>query len=164
MTYHEDLTGGLPQLIDMAGARFEFMFRMGTDEADTVVFRTHMSAGKGVPLHSHIDPEMLHVTRGTIEVFVDDDTPGWRPLGTGHSILLLDGVKHALRNGGDVEAEIITATNGRLAQYFNDAGRPVQPDTPHERPSPEHIQKMIKTSAEYGYWMSTPEESAAITG
>jgi hypothetical protein len=50
----ENLNTG--DLIDMMGARFEMVARMGANHNDTVLFRTRMAPGKLVPLHSHIDP------------------------------------------------------------------------------------------------------------
>ena len=40
-------------LIDMMGARFEMVARMGSEQRDTVLFRTRMAPGKLVPLHPH---------------------------------------------------------------------------------------------------------------
>jgi hypothetical protein len=51
------LEEGTPELIDMIGARFEVIAGMGTGDADIVLFRTRMSPGRVVPLHSHMDPE-----------------------------------------------------------------------------------------------------------
>ncbi len=106
-----------PELIDMIGARFETVARMGTGEADTVLFRTSMAAGKVVPFHSHIDPECFYVLSGRIEVFVGDDKPGWHAVETGRSLLVANGVRHAVRNPANQPADMILATNTRLARF-----------------------------------------------
>lgn len=155
---------GDDDLIDMAGARFAFMFNLGEGENDAVVFKTHMTPGKYVPLHSHYDPEVLYLQSGSIEAYVDDENPGWRRIGEGQGVLLKHGIKHSLRNAYSDTAEVIVATNGRLAQFFKEAGRLVRPGTEHTRPTPEDIRKMIMVSDEFGYWMSSQEESLAITG
>jgi quercetin dioxygenase-like cupin family protein len=98
MNSNERFTGAEPELIDMAGARFEVIARMGATDADAVLFRARMMAGKVVPLHSHIEPECFYVLGGRIEVFVLNDMPGWRTVETGHSLYIADGVKHAVRN------------------------------------------------------------------
>ena len=72
----ENLNTG--DLIDMMGARFEMVARMGAGQNDTVLFRTRMAPGKLVPLHSHIDPECFYVLDGQIEAFIVDDAPKWR--------------------------------------------------------------------------------------
>jgi hypothetical protein len=77
----ENLNTG--DLIDMMGARFEMVARMGGDQNDTVFFRTRMAPGKLVPLHSHINPGCFYVLDGQIEAFVVDETPKWRVVGPG---------------------------------------------------------------------------------
>jgi quercetin dioxygenase-like cupin family protein len=98
----ENLNTG--DLIDMMGARFEMVARMGANHNDTVLFRTRMAPGKLVPLHSHIDPECFYVLDGQIEAFVVNDAPEWRVVGAGQSLLLADGVRHALRNATEKTA------------------------------------------------------------
>jgi quercetin dioxygenase-like cupin family protein len=151
-------------LIDMMGARFEMVARIGAHKSDTVLFRTHMAPGKLVPLHSHIDPECFYVLEGEIEVFVVDGAPKWRTIDAGRSILLANGVKHAVRNQTGQSADIILATNSRFASFLAEAGRRVLPDTDFSAPSPEDIQRVMRVSQAYGYWNASPAESAAITG
>jgi hypothetical protein len=61
--------------------------------------------------------------------------PGWRTVETGDSLLVANGVKHAVRNTADQPADLIPATNNRLARYFCEAGRPVTPGTEVLRPT-----------------------------
>jgi quercetin dioxygenase-like cupin family protein len=154
-------TQSAPELIDMVGARFEMVARMGTEDRDTVLFRTRMAAGKLVPLHSHIDPECFYVLSGQIEVFVVDQTPGWHVVEAGRSILLADGVKHVVRNSSGQPADLIVATNNRLARYFREAGRPAAAGSELTPPTPDDIQRLIRVSKVFGYWIATPDESAA---
>jgi Cupin domain len=80
-------------LIDMMGARFEMVARMGSEQRDTVLFRTRMAPGKLVPLHSHIDPECFYVLAGRLEVFLVDEASKWRWVETGQSLLIENGIK-----------------------------------------------------------------------
>lgn len=164
MSSDDGITGSTPELIDMVGARFEAIARMGTNDADTVLFRTRMAAGKVVPLHSHSDPECFYVLDGRIEVFVAGDAPRWQAVETGRSLLIADGVKHAVRNMADQPTDLILATNNRLARYFREAGRPATPGTELLPPTPDDIQRMVRVSEAYGYWIASPTESAAVTG
>jgi quercetin dioxygenase-like cupin family protein len=163
MNTDNDLMDGAPELTDMVGARFEAIARMGTGDADTVLFRTRMAVGKVVPLHSHVDPECFYVLDGRIEVFVLDEMPRWQAVETGRSLLVADGVKHAVRNTSDQPADLILATNNRLARYFREAGRPAAPGTDLLPPTPDDIRRMIRVSDAYGYWIASPGESAAVT-
>lgn len=164
MNSSNGLTHDAPELTDMVGARFEAIARMGPRDTDTVLFRTRMAAGKIVPLHSHVDPECFYVLSGGIEVFVLDDAPCWHAVETGRSLLVADSARHAVRNMSDQTADLIVATNNRLARFFRDAGRPAAPGTDLQPPTPEDIQRMIRVSTDYGYWVASPAESAAVTG
>lgn len=150
--------------VDMVGARFELVARMGTDDADTVLFRTSMAPGKLVPLHSHADPECFYVLGGRIEIFILSNAPGWREVETGRSLLVADGVKHAVRNPAAEPADILMATNGRLARFFFEAGRPVEAGAAFGPPTVEDVERLLRVSRAFGYWNASPAESVAITG
>lgn len=150
------------ELIDMAGARFEVVARMGSGDADAVVFRTRMAAGRTVPLHSHVDPECFYVLSGQIDVFVLDEAPRWHKVMAGRSLIVTDGVKHAVRNAGDVAADMVLTTNNRLARYFREAGRPATPGSEPVPLTPEDLGRMVRVAKEYGYWLASPAESEAV--
>ena len=154
----------VPEIIEMRGGRFELVARMGTADTDTVLFRTRMAAGKTVPLHSHVDPECFYVLSGRIEVFLVGERPRWHVIEANRSLLIADGVKHAVRTTAHQPADLVLATNNRLARYFREAGRPVMPGAEPAPPTPEDIQRIIRVSEAYGYWIASPAESAAITG
>jgi hypothetical protein len=78
-------------------------------------------------------------------------------------MLVANGVRHAVRTT-DQSADLFLATNGRLARYFSEAGRPASPSVDPLPPTPEQIQRMIRVSQAYGYWIASPAESAALTG
>ena len=151
-------------MIDMLGARFEMVARMGIRSNDTVLFRTRMSSGKLVPLHSHIDPECFYVLEGCLEVFLVDDAPKWHLVEAGRSLLVADGIKHAVRNSADTAADLVLTTNNRFARFLAEAGRLVTEDTPFAPPSRDDIRRMLHVSEAYGYWNASPAESSAITG
>jgi quercetin dioxygenase-like cupin family protein len=151
------------ELIDMVGGRLELVARMGAEANDTVLFRTRMAPGKLIPLHSHSDPECFYVISGRLDVFLLDDAPKWRSVEAGRSVLVANGVKHAVRNTAEQALDLIVATNNRFASFLRAAGRKVPPDAPFVPPTPEDIQRMIRVAQAYGYWNASPAESAAIT-
>jgi hypothetical protein len=61
---------------------------------------------------------------GRIEIFVVNDTPRWQSVDTGHSLLVAESLKHTVHNTADQPADLILATNNRVARYFRDACRP----------------------------------------
>jgi quercetin dioxygenase-like cupin family protein len=150
-------------LIDMMGARFEMVARMGPNVNDTVLFRTRMTPGRLAPLHSHIDPECFYLLDGQLEVFVVDDTPKWRTVETGRSYVVANGVKHAVRNTGEKAADIILATNNRFASFLSEAGRTATPGSDFAPPASQDIERLMRVSHAYGYWNASPAESAVIS-
>lgn len=60
--------------------------------------------------------------------------PGWHKVETGRSLLVADGIKHAVRNSADRLADLIVV-----------------------------IQRLIRVADAYGYWIASPAESAAFT-
>ena len=93
-----------------------------------------------------------------------DDMPRWSLIETGRSLLVANGLKHAVRNMTDRPADLILATNNRLARYFREAGRPATPGMDLSPPTPDDIQRMIRVSNAYGYWIASPTGGAAVTG
>jgi quercetin dioxygenase-like cupin family protein len=151
-------------LIDMMGARFQMVARMGSNQSDTVLFRTGLAPGRLVPLHSHIDPECFYVQEGQLEVFLVDDAPKWRVVKPGKSLLVADGIKHAVRSTAKKAAEIVLATNNRFASFLSEAGRSVSPGTAFAPRSPEDVERLLRVSEAYGDWNASPAQSAAVTG
>ena len=152
------------ELFDLIGGRLELVARMGEGADDTVLFRTQMAPGQLVPLHSHADPECFYLLAGRLEVFLLDDSPHWRALLAGRSALVANGIRHALRNPTSEPADIVVATNNRLAQFFSESGRRAKPGTHFEPACQEDIERVVRTAKTYGYWLSSPEEHAALTG
>lgn len=121
-----------------------------------------MAAGKIVPLHSHIDPECFYVLSGQIQVHLDGTVPGWHTVETGRSLLVADGIKHAVRNSADQPADLIVVTDNRLARFFREAGRPASPGSALVPPTSEDIQRLLRVADAFGYWIASPAESAAF--
>jgi hypothetical protein len=117
----------------MVGARFEMVARMGTDDGDTVWFRTRMAAGKLVPLPSHVDPECFYVLSGQIEAFVVDwsqySSRKWSK-GCGPELF-----RPASRPD--------RRDHNRLARYFGEASRPAVAGPELSPPTPDDIQRLI---------------------
>ena len=150
-----------PQFFEMLGGRLEQVMSV-RDHGDAVLFRTAMQPGRLVPLHSHIDPEGFYVLAGEIEVFVIDDHPKWQSVSAGFSLIVEDGIRHALRNNSSKPADLIVVTNRRLADYFHQAGRQVEPGQASTPPTRDDMEHMIRVTEEFGYWITSPEESEAL--
>ncbi len=162
MNSHGAFSPEQPELLDLVGGRLEVVADIGFGDTGTVLFRGRMAAGSSVPLHSHIDLECFYVLDGRIEVFLDGH--GWQSVEAGRRALVEDGVRHAVRNLSDRPADLLVATNARLARFFREAGRPAVPGTDLLPPTPEQVRHVVAVAQSYGYWTASPDESAAITG
>lgn len=150
------------ETIDMMGGRFEVAAEFGNGEGATIVLRTRQPPGRLVPLHNH-SPECIYVLDGTLQVWLEQPEPGWRDITSGQSLYLPAGIKHALRNRGDVPVDFLLLMDARLADFFREAGEPAQGDHP-ESPTPAIIRHTQDVAARYGFWIASPAEAEAIMG
>lgn len=74
---------------------------------------------------------------------------------------ILGGVPHALRNRGDVPAEILLVTTRRIAGLFREIGRPAGAE-PRGPPSPARVIQFISASNARGYWVADAAENIAL--
>jgi hypothetical protein len=72
------------------------------------------------------------------------------------------GAKHAFRNPSASPAVMLTLSTARMGRFFREIGRSVPRDQSLPPPTPETIKHFVKTAGEYGYWLATAEENAAI--
>ena len=148
--------------VDMGGSRMELGVRIGPPASDIVLLRVRMEPDSRVPLHSHADPEGFYVLSGRMDVFLDDDTPGWRVLESGEGISPAQGVRHAVRTGPG-GADLILTTNNRLATFFLEAGTPVSRDASRGAPTREALDRIARAADKFGYWLASPAENASLT-
>ena len=148
--------------MDVMGTCMSVVFRLGDAEDDTALIRSKMGAQpRQVPLHSHSDVEAFYVLEGSLEVFLDSDRAGWRTIKAGQSLTIPPGVPHAVRNASGAPVDSLIATTVRLARFLGEIATPPGV-TPRMPPSAEDIARVRAKVAEYGYWMATPGESAAL--
>jgi hypothetical protein len=57
--------------------------------------------------------------------------------------------------------QLITTTS-KLGRFLQEVGRPVVQGERVGPPSPDEIQRFVKTAERYGYWLATPEENASL--
>ena len=57
--------------------------------------------------------------------------------------------------------QLITTTS-KLGRFFQEVGRPIIQGERVSPPSPDEIQRFVKTAERYSYWLATPEENASL--
>jgi hypothetical protein len=97
---------------------------------------------------------------------VEGDTrPGkdclWITAGSGDFIQIPSNAKHGFRNKSAEPSVQLIATTSKLGRFFQEIGRPITGDANVTLPFPDELLHFIKTSERYGYWLASPEESAA---
>jgi mannose-6-phosphate isomerase-like protein (cupin superfamily) len=127
--------------LDLAdGATIEILV-----DDDPCIMRGTIPPGAVVPLHSHDDPETFIGIAGEMEGFVESDHVR---VGPGELLHVPGGARHGWRNSGTEPAVTFLISTARMARFF----REVAGATPEQ---------FLATSARYGYWNPTPDQSAA---
>lgn len=70
--------------------------------------------------------------------------------------------KHAWRNTGTEPVIQVILTSSRLGQFFREAGRPLDENEQPHAPTPADLQRFTQVAQNYGHWLGSPEENAAV--
>ncbi len=143
----------------------EFLTSPQEASIDFCVLRGEIPPIVSVPLHGHPDTEDFFVISGEVKA-LRQGTQGyeWIVVKAGDHLHVLSGAGHAWRNVSSEPLVAFIITTTRLAQFFQEVGRPVaatpQPVTAEEL---AHFLSCYESvSAKYNYWNATPEENAAV--
>ena len=145
---------------DVGGTTLEFVTPPDGD-GDFCVMRGVIPPGGIVPLHSHDDSEMFFVLSGTQRVLIEGPAGlEWHDVQAGDCVQVGRGAPHAWRNdSAEPVIDLIVATR-RLGRFFQELGKPVIGDP--EPPTAADLARLVALSAEYGYWLGSPEQNAAV--
>ena len=111
--------------------------------------------GVSVPLHSHPDTEGFFVISGEVQA-LRQGAQGyeWIEAKAGDYLHVPSGTRHGWRNVSSEPLVSFIITTKRLAQFFQEVGRPVA-----ITPQPETVEGLAHflghfetVSAKYGYW------------
>ena len=149
-------------IINLLGARMQVVARMGDGNDETVLIRSQMGPEpRQVPLHAHADVESFYVLEGLLDIYIEDETPGWRKVAAGQNLTVPGNVRHAVRNSSGARVDSIMATTTRIARFFGEIATPPG-QTPRIPPSADDIARVHVKAAEYGYWMGSSADNAAL--
>jgi anti-sigma factor ChrR (cupin superfamily) len=77
----QDQNSSEPQAFNVLGVRVQFLSTPEQIHDNISLMRGAVAPGVVIPLHSHPDPEIIHVTAGAIEIFqADGPHAGFREL------------------------------------------------------------------------------------
>jgi quercetin dioxygenase-like cupin family protein len=156
----DDPLAGIVQRSDEIDTGLFVVARLGSKDADHVLTRGTMASGLFIPLHRHDDIECIHVTTGSLDVYLGDHSR-WFTVGPGESIVVLPGTAHAIRNVTDRPAEAWAVMTVRLAAFIRELGT-IAAAVGRERSREERMQSLRELADRYGYWLASPAESEAI--
>ena len=149
--------------LEMFGPSVQFLIGPQSRDETPCVMKGTIPPGICVPLHSHAGIEAFFVLSGDLEVLTEEGGKArWITAGPGDFIEVPSEAKHGFRNrSSDPAVQLITATS-RLGRFFQEVGRSITLGERVSSPSPNEIQRFLKTAERYGYWLATPEENAAV--
>jgi len=147
--------------MDVMGPTVEFLTSPQAAHGEFCVMRGVIPPGVTVPLHSHDDTEVFFVLSGTKQVLTLGDGPAkWVTVRAGDYVHVPRGTRHAHRNLSDEPLIELVVTTARLGTWFERVGTP-STGVPRP-PTTDDLEHFLAVSAQYGYWLGTPEENAAV--
>ena len=151
--------------VDLFGPTVEFLTSPQEPSIDFCVLKGVIPPGVSVPLHSHPDTEDFFVISGEVQA-LRQGAQGyeWIEAKAGDYLHVPSGTRHAWRNVSSAALVSFIITTTRLAQFFQEVGRPVAavPQTETAEGLAQFLAHFGAMSAKYGYWNATPEENAAV--
>jgi quercetin dioxygenase-like cupin family protein len=150
------------ETIEVLGPTLQFLTPPEDRDAPCIM-RGTIPPGVSVPLHSHADAETFLMISGKVDGLVySGESFQWVPIKAGDVFHVPGDARHGWRNQGRGPAVMIIVTTSRLGRFLKEVGKPAIPGKPSPPPSPEEIQRFLKTSEKYGHWNATPEENAKV--
>lgn len=134
----------------VAGDRYTFLTTAADTEGAYAVIDSLVPAGNGPPPHVHErEDEAFYVIEGDFEFNVGGEV---KRVSKGEFLFAPRGVPHNFRNAGTTEGKmILTITPGGFENFFAEVGTKLDSaNDPPVPPSPEDIEKLVKTSSQYG--------------
>jgi quercetin dioxygenase-like cupin family protein len=149
------------QIVEHFGPSLELLTAPQEALNDFCVLRVTIPAGVTIPLHAHPDTEDFLIIMGEIEALKQDgQSYQWITARPGDYVHVPANARHAWRNVSSQPVTCWVITTRRLAQSFQETGRPVTDAL--EPPDSEELARIAAGAAKYGYWLATPEENAAV--
>jgi quercetin dioxygenase-like cupin family protein len=149
------------EVLDVLGPTIQHLTTLSVSD-DYCVMKGVLRTGVMVPLHSHPDRETFHLLAGELEVLKGTQSGHqWHRLTAGDTIDVPSGTRHALRNEAGGDAVVLIVTTMKHGQFFRNVGRPVG-TTPLGPPAAEHVQRFVQRAHDYGYWLGSPDDNAAV--
>jgi quercetin dioxygenase-like cupin family protein len=151
--------------LDLFGPTVEFLTSPHEVGTDFCVLKGVIPPGVSVPLHSHPDTEDFFVISGEVQA-LRQSAQGyeWIEAKAGDFLHVPGGTRHGWRNASSEPLVVFFITTRKLAQFFQEVGRPIaathKPETIEDlAPFLAHFESV---SVKYGYWNATPEENASV--
>jgi len=148
---------------DAFGVLIEFLTPPDGEGGGYCLMRGTIPPRGAVPLHGHPDDESFLLLSGAIQGLVERDGAfEWFDIPPGGCVHVPANAKHAWRNVGDEPVVQLLVTTTRLGRFFREACRPLAGEEPLRPPTPEEIERFLRTADAYGHWIAGPEENARI--
>jgi quercetin dioxygenase-like cupin family protein len=146
------------EIRDLFGHQIRHLTALSDADCDFCLMRSDFPDGAVVPIHSHADRETFYVLTGRVQALWEDH---WDTLVAGDVLDVPSGLEHALRNLSGAPASLLLATTMRMGRFLRDISRPAGAAA-GGAPHPEERERFLKIARDYGYWLGSPADNAAV--
>jgi uncharacterized cupin superfamily protein len=116
-----------------------------------------------VYLHSHAEPESFYILDGEMEVYQETESKAeWTRVKKGYFVAIRSDVKHAWRNTSSSLCSVIILTGADVYAFLRELCELTQSNTDETASSSRILAKIQELAAAHHFWISSPEENAAI--
>lgn len=110
-----------PLALGVPGLGIDVLAAPGCGADGLCLIRGSLPPGAELPWHGHADPEAIHVLASELQVA--SGQAAWMTFSAGETVLLPNGIPHALRNRGEQPATVLLVATQRRADLFREVGR-----------------------------------------
>ena len=146
-------------VLDVFGPQIQHLTALSDADGDYCLMKSLVPAGAAVPIHSHADRETFCILGGELQALWEDR---WSTVVAGDVFDIPGGIRHAWRNVSGAPASALVLTTMKLGRFFRDIGRPLGTFSPGP-PPPAELQRFVELSHNYGYWLGSPADNAAVS-
>jgi quercetin dioxygenase-like cupin family protein len=146
------------EVLDVLGPQIQYLTPLSESNEGYCLVKSTVAPGVIVPIHSHADRETFYILAGELQGLTEDR---WHIFGPGGVFDVPGGIRHAFRNVSSASVSLLFVTTMRMGRFFREVGRPAA-TLPPGPPAPADLQRFALLAHEYGYWLGSPEDNAAV--
>lgn len=150
------ITKGAGRKADVLGVILEWKLAAAETDGAYCVLEATVPPGVGVPMHQHAEQEAFYVIEGEASFArMGEKGVEWIAATPGDVVRIPGDVMHGFRNAGSAPVRLLITAEGKLAEFFEEAGAPVKPGVAGP-PAMEEIQRVMAIAEKHGQRFAPP--------